>query len=147
MSNTDPSSDETSTDTEYLFVVDYEDDAERKRIEYLFNNWDDGEIAKPSGLVRVGQSVSHDELYQDLVAKVPEEQVQSYRLEPVETDVAPETLTVEQSIDAPADAVETFVEYIFSKRKAVLQSAPHNEYEVYTKKRTCGRNVPTGRRR
>lgn len=133
MSDPDPPADDASDD-EYLFVVGYEDDAERKRVEYLFNNWDDGEITKPSGLVRVGQSVSHDELYEDLIAKVPEEQVQSYRLEPVETDVTPETLTVEQSIDAPADAVETFVEYMFSKKKAVLQSAPHNEYEVYTKK-------------
>lgn len=131
MSETDPPIDD---DAEYLFVVDYEDDAERKRVEYLFNNWEDGEISKPSGLVRVGRSVSHDELYENLVAKVPEEQVQSYRLEPVDTDVTPETLTVKQSVAAPADAVETFVEYMFSKKKAVLQSPSHNEYEVYTKK-------------
>lgn len=132
--NTSSNGDGPSTDSEYLFIVDYEDDAERKRVEYLFNNWDDGEITKPSGLVRIGRSVSHDELYEDLVAKVPADQVQSYRLEPVDTDVTPETLTVDQSINAPKDAVETFVEYIFSKKKAVLQSAPHNEYEVYTKK-------------
>lgn len=129
--NVDGSDDD---DAAYLFIVDYEDDAERKRVEYLFNNWDSGEITKPSGLVRIGRSVAQDDLYENLIAKVPADQVQSYRLESVDTDVTPETLTVEQTIDAPADAVETFVEYMLSKKKAVLQSPTHNEYEVYTKK-------------
>ncbi|MFB6151304.1 MAG: hypothetical protein ABEJ40_05805 [Haloarculaceae archaeon] len=126
--------DQTDGDDRYLFVVDYEDDAERKRVEYLFNNWDDGDVEKPSGLVRVADGVDHDELYEDLVGKVPADQVASYRLEPVEPDVTTERYTVEQSVDAQADAVESFVEYMLSKKKAVLQSAARNEYEVYTKK-------------
>lgn len=120
--------------SEYLFVVEYDDDAERKRAEYLFNNWELGTIESPGGLVRVVSDADYAELYEALVAKVPPEQVQSYRIEPVESDVTPETITIEQRVDAPQDAVESFIEYIFSKKKAVLQSSAHNEYEVYTKK-------------
>lgn len=121
------------TDDTYLFVVKYDDDAERKRAEYLFNNVE-GAVEKPEGLVRIVGDVDHEELYTKLVSKVPEEQVSAYRLEPAETDVEPETVTVSETVEASPDAVETFVEYIFSKKKAVLQSAARNEYEVYTKK-------------
>jgi hypothetical protein len=127
--------DETTGDEEaYLFVVSYDDDAERKRAEYLFNNWDGGEIDAPDGFVRIASGIDHDQLYEKLVGKIPPEQVDSFRLEPVEADVSRDHLTVEQSINAPVDTVESFVEYILSKKKAVLQSASRNEYEVYTKK-------------
>jgi hypothetical protein len=126
-----------SKDTEegrYLYIVDYEEDAERKRAEYLFNNWEKGSIDRPSGLVRIAEGVKRDELYERLVGKVPEDQVDIHRLQPVDTDVEPDSVTVEQRIDASVDAVETFLDYILSKKKAVLQSAARNEYEVYTKK-------------
>jgi hypothetical protein len=126
-------SDGTSEDR-YLFVVSYDDDAERKRAEYLFNNWDDGDIERPDGLVRVTRSVDHDEIYEQLITKVPKDQIESYALDPVEADADPETVTVERAVNAPVQSVESFLDYVFSKRKAVLQSAEHNEYEVYTKK-------------
>jgi hypothetical protein len=118
----------------YLFVVSYGDDAERKRAEYLFNNWEGGDIDAPDGFVRIASGVDHDELYERLVGKVPAEQVDSFRLEPVEADVDTQRHTVEESVKTPANTVESFVEYILSKKKAVLQSASRNEYEVYTKK-------------
>lgn len=122
-----------SKEEEYLFVVSYGDDKERKRIEYLFNNWN-GEIEKPEGLVRVAGEIDHDELYEQIVSKVPPEQVSSYCLEPVDTEVDPESVIVEESVSAALDGVEGFIEYMLSKKKAVLQSAERNEYEVYTKK-------------
>lgn len=118
----------------HLFVVSYADDAERKRVEYLFNNWDDGTVNKPDGLVRIASDVDHDELYERVVSKVPAEQVESYKLEPVDADVDQEREIIKQDVNAPGDAVESFIEYIFSKKKAVLQSAARNEYEMYTKK-------------
>jgi hypothetical protein len=118
----------------FLFVVDYDDDAERKRVEYLFNNWDDGSITKPDGLVRLATDLDHDELHEELVSKVPAERVESYRLEAIDRAVDPDTAVVEKQVNADPDAVEPFVEYILSKKKAVLQSAARNEYEVYSKK-------------
>jgi hypothetical protein len=123
----------TGEDT-YLFVVSYGDDAERKRAEYLFNNWEEGDIEAPDGFVRIAEGIDHDALYEKLVGKLPAEQVESFRLEAVEADVDADRRTVEQTVNAPPETVETFVEYVLSKKKAVLQSATHNEYEVYTKK-------------
>ncbi len=121
-------------DTKHLFVVRYNDDAERKRAEYLFKNWSDGNITKPDGLVRIADNVDHEELYERLLSKIPEENVSVFDVESVDSDVETTTEVVEQNVHATADAVETFLEYILSKKKAVLQSATHNEYELYTKK-------------
>lgn len=128
--DTEPNGD----DSDYLFVVSYADDAERKRVEYLFNNWDEGDVERPDGIVRVASDIDHDDIYERVVNKVPSEQVDSFELRPVEADVDRERRTVKQSVSAPADAVKSFVDYIFSKKKAVLQSGARNEYEVYTKK-------------
>lgn len=125
---------ENTDDDRYLYIVDYDEDAERKRVEYLFNNWTEGKIERPSGLLRVASNVSHEELFEQLVAKVPERQVEVYQLEDVDTSVEPDQTVVTQQVDASTDAVETFLEYILSKKKAVLQSPTQNEYEVYTKK-------------
>lgn len=122
------------TSKRYLYTVEYENDAERKRVEYLFNNWSDGTVERPDGLVRVAKDTPHKELYERLISKVPADRVSAYQLEPAETDVDPETVRVSQAIAAPTEAVESFVEYMLSKKKAGLQSAKHNEYEVYTKK-------------
>ncbi|WP_251342733.1 hypothetical protein [Haloplanus halophilus] len=119
---------------EYLYVVDYADDAERKRVEYLFNNWSGGEIDRPEGVVRLTSDVDHERLYEQLVSKVPEERIRAYRLEEGRREVSPTTRTVERTVPTDADAVETFVQYMLSKKKAVLQSPAHNEYEMYTKK-------------
>jgi hypothetical protein len=124
----------TDGEDTYLYVVSYQDDAERKRAEYLFNNWENGDIEAPDGFVRIAAGIDHEELYESLVGKVPPEQVEAFRLEPAETDVDQERHTVEQAVNAQVDAVDSFVEYILSKKKAVLQSAARNEYEVYTKK-------------
>lgn len=118
----------------HLFVIEYDDDAERKRAEYLFNNWSDGEVTKPNGLIRMTEDVDHEELYERLLSKIPTENVSVYDIEPVDSDVETTTEIVEQDVDATKEAVETFLEYILSKKKAVLQSASHNEYELYTKK-------------
>jgi hypothetical protein len=127
-------SDSSDEVEKYLYVVEYEEDAERKRAEYLFNNWGSGEINRPDGLVRIGKGVDNDELYEQLITKVPAEQISVYQLDTVDADVEPEKALIKKEVDASVDAVETFLEYILSKKKAVLQSATRNEYEVYTKK-------------
>ena len=118
----------------YLYTVQYDGEAERKRVEYLFNDWDGGDIDSPSGLARIAEDVDHEELYEQIATKVPEEQIGIYRLQSAVPDVESETIKVEQEVTASGDAVEGFLDYMLSKKKAVLQSASRNEYEMYTKK-------------
>jgi hypothetical protein len=118
----------------YLYTVQYDGEAERKRVEYLFNNWEDGDIDSPSGLAKIAENVDHEELYEQVATKVPEEQIGVYRLQSAAPEVESKTITVEQELTASLDAVEGFLDYMLSKKKAVLQSASRNEYEMYTKK-------------
>ncbi|MDB2245243.1 hypothetical protein PM076_14890 [Halorubrum ezzemoulense] len=129
------SNDSGSTDEyEHLFVVEYEEDTERKRVEYLFNNWEEGNITRPDGIIRITSDVDYDDLYEQLLTKVPEEQITSYELARSEPTVDKQTKRIERTINAPMDTVESFLNYVFSKRKGVVQSAEHNEYEIVTKK-------------
>jgi hypothetical protein len=130
----DTNSMENRNKEHYLYVVEYNDDSERKRVEYLFNNWEVGDVERPDGLVRIATDVDNQELYKQLVTKIPEEQIQSFRLESATPDVDPESTTVEWTIETTREPVESFLDYVFSKRKATLQSPEHNHYKVYTKK-------------
>lgn len=121
------------TDEQFLFVVEYDSDAERKRVEYLFENAD-GDVTSLEGMARIATGVDYEGIYEDLVSKVPDEQVQAYRLEPVDVSAEPERTVIEERVSATTESVEPFVEYMLSKKKAVLQSSTRNEYEVYTKK-------------
>jgi hypothetical protein len=117
----------------YLYLVEYDDDAERKRVEYLFDNLD-GEASRPGGVIRIVSNADQQGLHEELLTKVPADQVDAYRLEPVDADLSPESEVVEETIAAGVETVESFVEYVLSKRKAVLQSAANNEYEIYSNK-------------
>jgi hypothetical protein len=143
-----PMTPDDSADDRFLFVVEYDSDAERKRVEYLFDNLD-GDVSTLDGLTRITEGVDQNDVYERLVSKVPDEQVSAFRLDPLDVDAEPERTTVEKTVSATPDAVEGFVEYMFSKKKAVLQSAARNEYEVYTKKGRADvayelREEPTG---
>lgn len=119
---------------EHLFVVSYADETERKRVEYLFDNWAGGSVDRPEGLVRLAADVDHEELYEQLLTKVPEEQVSAYALDRSEPSVERERATVEREVSADLAAVESFLGYVFSKRKGKLRDAGRNEYDLYTKK-------------
>lgn len=122
-----------SDEARYLFVVEYGDDAERKRAEYLFNTWDEGEISRPEGLVRIAEGVDHDGLYGELLTKLRASQIASYRLEPLEAPASAEVVTIERDVAADADAVASFLRYVVSKRKG-RERPDGDSYEVYSKK-------------
>jgi hypothetical protein len=82
----------------------------------------------------VTSGVEPDKLYEQLLTKVPEDRISSYELDRTEPEVTKETKRIDREINAPEDTVESFIQYVFSKRKAVLQSSDRNEYEVVTKK-------------
>jgi hypothetical protein len=126
---------ESSDDTpRHLFRVDYEKEAERKRVEYLFNNWDSGEINAPEGLVRIAENVDREALHEKLLTKVDDEQIEVFELKSTSLDLEEQHETAEEDIDASLDAVETFVDYMLSKKKAVVQEGSQDLYEIYTKK-------------
>lgn len=124
--------DPPASDDRYLYVVSYGDDAERKRAEYLFDTWEEGEIRNPDGLVRVAAGVDHEELYRRLLVKFRADQVDAYELSELDPPATPETRTVERTVAAPSDAVRSFLHYLLSKKKG--EETGEGWFEVYTNK-------------
>ncbi|OKY77357.1 MAG: hypothetical protein BTN85_2007 [Candidatus Methanohalarchaeum thermophilum] len=123
-----------SEEKKYLFVVSYDTDAERKRVDYLFNNWEKGEIEKPKGLVRLVNTSNYLNLYKSLTSKIPEKNIDSYEINKNEPDISPQTISVNKSMKEDPKALNEFVEYMLSKKNAVIKNHSKNKYEVYTKK-------------
>ncbi|MFB6168498.1 MAG: hypothetical protein ABEJ43_06590 [Haloferacaceae archaeon] len=116
----------------FLFVISYEDDAERKRAEYLFNNWEDGNLYKPEGIVRVAEDVDHEELYEGLLVKFRPEQIDAYSLSSLDAPRTPEQRSIERSIAADPDTVRSMLQYLISRKKGT--ETGDGAYEVYTNK-------------
>jgi len=116
----------------FLFVVSYEDDAERKRAEYLFNTWEGGNLYKPEGIVRVAEGVDHEDLYEDLLVKFRSEQIDAYALSSLEAPRTPEQRSIERSIAADPDTVRSMLQYLISRKKG--EETGDGMYEVYTNK-------------
>ena len=127
-----------SDDREYLVVVDYDDERERKRAEYLLDNWDEGTVDTLDGMARTVKGVDIDELYDQLAAKVPEEELSTYELTRVDTEATRVQETIDETFDdIDAERVEWAMESIMKKRKAVDQgttSGGDSLWAVYTKK-------------
>jgi hypothetical protein len=122
------------TDDSYFVIVDYDEDTERKRAEYLLNNWDDGIVTSPHGLTRRVENADIDELYAALAAKVPEEQISAFEIRQVSGSVEITDATLELHVDTPLERVEWAIESVLNKRKAVDETDEKNTYAVYSKK-------------
>lgn len=129
---------EMSDDREYLVVVDYEDERERKRAEYLLDNWEEGSVDTLDGMARTVKGIDIDELYDQLAAKVPEEELSTYELTRVDAEATKEQETIDETFDdIDAERVEWAMESIMKKRKAVDQGTTSDGdslWAVYTKK-------------
>jgi len=124
---------------EYLVVVDYEEDNERKRVEYLLNNRDDITVETLRGLVRKVSVDDIDDLHEDLIKKVDDrEHLSTYQLDPVSSE--PDEITDEYKTTTEVDRqrIEWAFDTIIDKRSAAIEGRPQdNQYVVNTKKGTA----------
>lgn len=123
-----------TVDDAYLVVVDYEADTERKRAEYLLDNWDEGSVESVRGLTRMVSGTDIHELYDALAAKVPEDQIETYDLTPVNSEASTSDERLDIRTDTDPERVEWAVESVLNKRKAVEDPERDDTYAVYTKK-------------
>ena len=123
-----------TADDAYLVVVDYEADTERKRAEYLLDNWEAGSVESVRGLTRVVSGTDVHELYDALVAKVPEDQIETYELSPVNSEASTSDEQLDIRTETDPERVEWAVESALNKRKAVEDPERDDTYAVYTKK-------------
>jgi hypothetical protein len=89
-------------------------------------------------MARTVKGVDIDELYDQLAAKVPEEELSTYELTRVDAEATKEQETIDETFDdIDAERVEWAMESIMKKRKAVDQGTTSDGdslWAVYTKK-------------
>ena len=124
----------------YIIFVSYENDAERKRIDYLLEKWSTkAEIKKPKGIVFLIETEEAQEFLEELFSKLEgdaEEKVEIYRVEGVVKKVPAKRRVLQYTIREERKIVDRFIEYLLSKLNASYShsDAMARVYTVYTRK-------------
>ena len=122
----------------YLFIVDYEDDAERKRIDYLLEKWRErARISKPKGLTFIIETEEIDKFAEELFSKLNPEssrKVEVFALheKDLQSKIQPNKLILEYQSEEPPETVEKFLKYVFSKNNIRYYSSDIKSTKYFT---------------
>ncbi len=124
---------------EYLLIVDYGSDAERKRIDYTIERWGDrAEISKPKGTAIVFKGAGIDEFLEDLYSRLEgdRKKIGVYRMEEYRPEVEEKTRRLRYESKEEIEVLEKFLSYLMSKINAGYHYTSGNmkKYSVTTKK-------------
>ena len=124
----------------YIIFVGYDNDAERKRIDYLIDKWAGRlGIKKPRGYVLHIEADDPGEFLEELLSRLEgsvNEKVKVYRAEEVEDLAKAKRRTLQYRINEEKRFVERFIEYLLSKLNAsyAYSDALARVYTVHTRK-------------
>ncbi|WP_148882255.1 hypothetical protein [Thermococcus aciditolerans] len=126
----------------HLFIVGYENDAERKRVEYLLDKWSNrARISKVRGISFIIDASDVEGFAEELLSKLDpptEGKVRVYRVEPedIGSKIAPNRRELEYLAGEEPIVVQKLLKYVLSKFGAYYVSSEGNisRYRAYTKK-------------
>lgn len=106
----------------YLIVSDYSSDAERKRIEYVFNKYESesGDVDKIKGTSRIVCDNDLENIISELYLRTSPEKIKVYKLTEHETKPLLESNKLEIEFKGKKENVEPFMGYLLAQRKAVF---------------------------
>ena len=131
---------------DYLIVVDYQSDAERKRIDYAIERWKDRKlIQKPKGTVIHFSGDGIDEFLDDLYSRLGEgkDAVHVFAGDTYAPDVSEQTEHLKYSSTMDVEMIKKFLNYIMNKLGGSYEGKHGlaNSYTVYTKKGQAGIDI------
>ena len=124
----------------YIVFVAYDNDAERKRVDYLLEKWSSrADIRKPRGLVFYIEADDVEGFLEELFSRLEgnvRDKVEVYRAERLSETVEARRRSLEYLIDEERKVVERFMGYLLSKLNASLLRSEGGTkvYNVYTRK-------------
>lgn len=126
----------------YLFIVNYDDDAERKRIEYILEKWQErARISKPKGTAFIIETEEIAEFTEELFSKLnpdPSKKVESFMLQEkdLRAQIRINKRILEYQSDEPLEVIKKLLEYILSKNNARYYSSDlkSTKYFILTRK-------------
>lgn len=121
---------ESETGSKRLYIIEYGSENERKRAEYALKNWEDAEVERPNGTIRIVETEDQSGLMNRLISTVPYDHIRAFDLRDVEVSENVETVSLERTISASREGVETTLEFMLSQRSGALIDPSENKYEV-----------------
>ncbi len=127
----------------YLVIAKYDDDAGRKRIEYILEKWKDKlNITKPDGIAAILHVEGNDEQVQEfvkeLLSRTSQGSISTYSLAETTLDVSEREEKIELVLNGKKDAIEKSIGDIMARQRAVLKlemrGTGEKMYEIYSKK-------------
>jgi len=127
-------------------MVDYQSDAERKRIDYAIERWKDrGVLHKPKGTVIYYSGDEVDEFLDDIYSRLGagKEGVHVFAGDPYSPSIAEQTKHLEYSTKMEKEVVGKFLNYIMNKLGASFDGNQGEIkcYTAYTKKGQVGIDI------
>ncbi len=120
----------------YLVVVSYDDDAERKRVDYLLSKWAErAGVEKPRGMTFIIETDRDREFFEELFSKIegnPAEKVRVFRVAEEWPELRERSVTREYRIPEEEGFVRRFLTYLCSKLGGTF--GLDETCEVYTRK-------------
>ncbi|AAL80777.1 hypothetical protein PFDSM3638_03260 [Pyrococcus furiosus DSM 3638] len=122
----------------YLFIVDYSDDAERKRIDYLLEKWQDQAIiSKPRGLIFIIETRDINKFAEELFSKLSPQSSKKVRAfviqeENLQSKIPPKEKVLEYYSKESENVVKRLLRYIFSKNNLYYYSSDNYSEEYFT---------------
>lgn len=123
----------------HIIQVEYENEAERKKVEYITNQWQEA-TRRPKGYIIFVEDEKFETIYESIAAKFPGERIESYKLVEVKPEI--ELRTSRSSFTfkdgQKYDQVSAFVNYLINKRRGILSSSIGGvfSYRIMTRKAT-----------
>ena len=121
----------------YLIEIHYDDEAERRRIEYLIKKYKGG-VEKLNGIALY---VKDDGIIEDFLiemrSKLIEENISVYKLEEAEVSADPERVDLRMEFSQKPHTVNAFLGYFIEKRQGeLMKQLPgyHRWYRILTRK-------------
>jgi len=130
----------------YLIVIDYDKDTERKRIDYLIEKWSQrANIEKIRKMAILVETEDIDELIRGIISRLegdPEGKVRIYEVKEVRKSVPLKRITLKYRI-SNRESIEGFLNYLMAKLGASYECSigDAKKYHLYTKKGKCSISV------
>jgi hypothetical protein len=125
----------------FLLILDYESDAERKRIDYALERWQNKlKISKPKGTIIIidGKQDKIDEFVEDLCSRLEESEkkVKVHKISDYAPEIEKNVKKISYQTKEKRDFIEKFIDYLMAKISASFEynSKIGKVYKLYTKK-------------
>lgn len=128
-SMSDAEASESSEQTRFLIGLEYDNRAERRRVEYRLENWD-GSVSKLPRMSRIVEDKKFYDLYHELRETVDEpEHLSVYELNDLAPSTVERTVQIDRVFDVDLDQLNWAVDSLLNKRTVSQQN--ETTYEIY----------------